>query len=73
MIKFYHGDMRKIILNSGISFGGLYVGLSVAHETDASNWLLSCVTGLFIYIALVDIVSHQRFNLNYRPNTFKLF
>jgi len=46
-----------------ISFGGLYVGLAVAHETDASNWLLSCVTGLFIYIALVDIVSQQRFKL----------
>ena len=39
------------------SFGGLYLGLSLAHETDASIWLLACVTGLFIYVALVDIVS----------------
>mgnify|MGYP000602576035 CR=1 FL=1 len=39
-----------------ISFGGLYLGLSLAQETEAANWLLSIVTGLFIYIALVDIV-----------------
>ena len=39
------------------SFAGLYIGLSLAHETDASIWLLACVTGLFIYVSLVDIVS----------------
>lgn len=46
------------------SFAGLYIGLSIAHSTDAAVWLLACVTGLFIYIALVDVVRIQLF-LNY--------
>jgi len=55
-----------------ISFGGLYLGLSLAQETDAANWLLSVVTGLFIYIALVDIVSRFSFNSFFKsfPKSF---
>ena len=45
------------------SFGGLYLGLSVALGSDAETWMLACVTGLFIYISLVDIVSTIRKHL----------
>ena len=40
-----------------ISFGGLYTGLALASDTDASQWLLALVAGLFIYIPMVDVVS----------------
>ena len=46
-----------------ISFGGLYTGLALASDTDASQWLLALVAGLFIYIPMVDVVSNM---LNFR-------
>ena len=39
------------------SFIGLYTGLALATETEASSWLLALVAGLFTYIPMVDIVS----------------
>ena len=58
--KFGLSDCRALLFNfipAMCSFAGLYAGLTIAHQTDASTWMLACVTGLFIYISLVDIVS----------------
>ncbi|CAG5102205.1 Oidioi.mRNA.OKI2018_I69.chr1.g190.t1.cds [Oikopleura dioica] len=38
------------------SYGGLYTGLALSSNTDASEWLLAMVAGLFVYIVLVDII-----------------
>ena len=55
-----------------ISFGGLYTGLALASDTDASQWLLALVAGLFIYIPMVDVVSFRRFSLVHHKFSFKL-
>lgn len=38
------------------SYGGLYLGLALSENTDASAWLMACVIGLFLYIPFVDIL-----------------
>ena len=55
-----------------ISFGGLYIGLVLASDTDASQWLLALVARLFIYIPIVDVVRFQRFSLVHHKFSFKL-
>ena len=42
-----------------ISFGGLFTGLGLAGNPEVTKWLLAIVAGLFIYISLVDVVSHS--------------
>ena len=57
-----HESYSPVILNDPVrkhywSFIGLYTGLALATETEASSWLLALVAGLFTYIPMVDIVS----------------
>ena len=40
-----------------ISFVGLFIGLALATETEAEEWLLALVAGLFIFIPMVNVVS----------------
>lgn len=40
-----------------VSFVGLFIGLALATETDAEEWLLALVAGLFIFIPIFNIVS----------------
>ena len=50
---------RALMLNvvaAVISYFGLFTGLALAGKTAATDWLLALVAGLFIYIALVDVV-----------------
>ena len=59
------------LFSAMFSYGGLYTGLALScrmsffyflalnlflANTDASEWLLAMVAGLFVYIVLVDIV-----------------
>ena len=41
-----------------ISFGGLYTGLALGNDPVVTQWLLAIVAGLFIYIAMADVVSY---------------
>ena len=45
-------------LSSLSSFVGFFIGVAISTNSDAANgWILSIAAGLFIYIALVDLVS----------------
>jgi len=54
------------------SFGGLFLGLSLAEKTEAGNWLLSATIGLFIYISLVNILPQLKLTSK-TPNRWARF
>lgn len=45
------------VLSSVLSFFGMVVGIIVGDTPEASAWIFACAAGMFIYIALVDMVS----------------
>lgn len=45
------------ILSSILSFFGMCVGIMIGETPEASQWIFAAAAGLFIYIALVDMVS----------------
>lgn len=45
------------VLSSVLSFFGMVVGILVGDTPEASAWIFACAAGMFIYIALVDMVS----------------
>lgn len=45
------------ILSSVLSFIGLFVGILFGQSQDAAQWMFAAAAGMFIYIALVDMVS----------------
>ena len=70
IILFIAGDVA-ILLNSGFKpaaalilnllsalagFVGLYVGLSLASDESARQWIFTLAAGMFLYIALADMV-----------------
>ena len=51
---------KALLLNvfaAVISYFGLFTGLALAGKTATTDWLLALVAGLFVYVALVDVVS----------------
>ena len=53
---------RALLLNlaSGLTaFIGLYVALAVRVGEDGETWILAVATGLFLYVALCDMVSAE--------------
>jgi len=50
-------------LSALTAFIGLYVGLSVSADVTVRQWIFAVTAGLFIYVALVDMVcSNYIFN-----------
>lgn len=45
------------VLSSVLSFFGMVLGVMVGDRPEASAWIFACAAGLFLYIALVDMVS----------------
>lgn len=45
------------ILSSVLSFVGMCVGILIGDAPESSQWVFAVAAGLFIYIALVDMVS----------------
>lgn len=45
------------LLSSILSFIGMLVGIVIGHQEQASAWVFAVAAGLFLYIALVDMVS----------------
>lgn len=53
---------KAILLNltaACSAFIGLYIGISVSHDEEARQWLMAVIAGMFLYIALVDVVSKE--------------
>lgn len=50
------------ILSSILSFLGMCVGILIGEAPEATQWVFAAAAGLFIYIALVDMVSKFKFN-----------
>lgn len=46
------------ILSSILSFIGMCVGISIGDTPEATQWIFAAAAGLFIYIALVDMVNN---------------
>ncbi|XP_053690042.1 zinc transporter foi [Sabethes cyaneus] len=44
------------LLSSVLSFVGMLVGIVIGHQPEASAWVFSVAAGLFLYIALVDMI-----------------
>ena len=45
------------LLSGATAFIGLYIGISVSHSTtEAQQWIFVVAAGMFIYIALADVV-----------------
>ena len=51
------GALGLNVIAAVVSYGGLYLGLTLGTDPTVVDWLLALVAGLFIYIALVDVVS----------------
>ena len=45
------------ILSSVLCFLGMLIGVSIGNLDDADKWIFAAIAGMFIYIALVDMVS----------------
>lgn len=45
------------LLSSVLSFFGMVLGVFIGHTPEASAWIFATAAGLFLYIALVDMVS----------------
>ena len=71
LLNFLAGDFA-VLLNAGMSYKmamgfnflsacscylGLVIGLLLGYATSAVKWIYSLAGGMFIYIALVDMVS----------------
>lgn len=51
---------RALVFNVGsamCSFVGLYIALAVASDLATKQWIAAVTAGLFLYVALVDMVS----------------
>ena len=44
-------------LSSLTAFIGLYIGLAIGNQPEASKWIFSLAAGMFLYVALTDLVS----------------
>lgn len=49
------------ILSSVLSFLGMCVGIQIGDTPETTQWVFAVAAGLFIYIALVDMVIEVRF------------
>lgn len=47
------------ILSSILSFFGMCFGIMIGDTPEASQWIFAVAAGLFIYIALVDMVRKE--------------
>ena len=49
-------------------FAGLVVGILLGEMTESTSWVLAFASGMFVYIALVDMVSTTLLCYQYEPS-----
>jgi zinc transporter ZupT len=50
------------VISQSTAFIGLYIGISVSETSStAEEWILALAAGLFLYVALADVVSLKSF------------
>ena len=57
---------KALVLNvvSGLfAFAGLYVGIPISVDIRVQQWIFAVTAGIFLYIALVDMVSFSYFTV----------
>lgn len=68
------GYRRALFLNflsALAAFGGLYAGFLLGEEAAARDWILTVTAGIFLYVALVDMLPELK---QYRGKSpFKMF
>jgi zinc transporter ZupT len=57
-------------LSATTAFVGFFIGVAVSEDKSARQWIFAVTTGMFIYIALVGLVSFIW--INYIDNLFIL-
>lgn len=51
------------ILSSVLGFCGMCVGITIGDSPETTQWVFAATAGLFVYIALVDMVCTKNFHL----------
>ena len=63
LIKSGFSHCRALFWNSlsaATAFIGFFVGAAVSTDENARQWIFAITIGMFLYIALVDIVSFDK-------------
>ena len=53
------------LLSSLLSLLGMVLGIIVGHQPEASSWVFAVAAGMFLYIALVDMVRNAGFGCGF--------
>lgn len=63
------------MLSSALCFLGMLLGVSLGHSEDIAQWVFAAAAGMFLYIALVDMVRARNNTLCWYCyfNAFSLF
>lgn len=48
------------MLSSLLCLFGMILGIVLGNNDSASSWIFACAAGMFLYIALVDMVSETQ-------------
>ena len=50
-------------MSSLTAMAGLYIGLEISTHDETRTWIMAVTAGMFLYIALVDLVSAVFFSV----------
>ena len=57
------------MVSSVLCFLGMIIGVALGNISEASTWIFALAAGMFIYIALVDMVSTLLISADVRGTT----
>merc|ERR1712110_1296120 len=61
------------LLAACISYGGLFTGLAISSDPEATQWLLALVAAVFIYLCLVYVLPEMKFGRESKRRYYRLF
>lgn len=51
------------LVSSVLCFIGMAIGVAIGNIAEADQWIFALIAGIFIYVALVDMVGNYSFDL----------